>query len=213
MAKRIIFATGNENKMKEIREILSDCGLEILSMKEAGIRADVNEDGTTFEENACKKVSEIAKLAPEDILLADDSGLEIDYLNKEPGIYSARYLGEQTSYDIKNQALLYRLTGVEKERRTARFVCAIAAAVPEYGIFTTRGTIEGYIGWNMAGANGFGYDPIFYVDTYGCSTAELTMEEKNALSHRGNALRAMKAELIKRGILASPGCPQSRCGR
>ncbi len=202
MAKRILFATGNENKMKEIREILGDCGLEVLSLKEAGIAADVVEDGTTFEENACKKVTEIASLSPDDIILADDSGLEIDYLNREPGIYSARYLGEDTSYDIKNQALLYRLTGVEKERRSARFVCAIAAAVPGSGVFTTRGTIEGYIGWEMAGSNGFGYDPIFYVDAYGCSTAELTMEQKNALSHRGNALRAMKEELIKKGVLA-----------
>lgn len=202
MATRIIFATGNENKMKEIREILADCRMEILSMKEAAIEADVVEDGTTFEQNACIKVKEIAKLAPDDIILADDSGLEIDYLNKEPGIYSARYLGEDTSYDIKNQALLYRLTGVEKERRSARFVCAIAAAVPGCGVFTTRGTIEGYIGWKMAGANGFGYDPIFYVDSYGCSTAELTMEQKNTLSHRGNALRAMKEELINKGVLA-----------
>ena len=201
MADRIIFATGNENKMKEIREIMADCGLEILSIKEAALEADVIEDGTTFEENACKKVTEIAKLAPEDIILADDSGLEIDYLNKEPGIYSARYMGENTSYEIKNQQLLYRLTGVEKEQRSARFVCAIAAAAPGSEAFTTRGTIEGYIGWQPAGTNGFGYDPIFYVDTYGCSTAELSMEQKNALSHRGNALRAMKKELVKRGIL------------
>lgn len=201
MAKRIIFATGNENKMKEIREIMADCGLEILSIKETALEADVIEDGTTFEENACKKVTEIAKLAPEDIILADDSGLEIDYLNKEPGIYSARYMGENTSYEIKNQQLLYRLTGVEKEQRSARFVCAIAAAAPGSEAFTTRGTIEGYIGWQPAGTNGFGYDPIFYVDTYGCSTAELSMEQKNALSHRGNALRAMKKELVKRGIL------------
>ncbi len=201
MAKRIIFATGNENKMKEIREIMADCGLEILSIKEAALEADVIEDGTTFEENACKKVTEIAKLAPKDIILADDSGLEIDYLNKEPGIYSARYMGENTSYEIKNQQLLYRLTGVEKEQRSARFVCAIAAAAPGSEAFTTRGTIEGYIGWQPAGTNGFGYDPIFYVDTYGCSTAELSMEQKNALSHRGNALRAMKKELVKRGIL------------
>lgn len=215
MARRIIFATGNQNKMKEIREILSDCGLEILSMKEAGISADVAEDGAAFEENARLKAAQIAKLAPEDIVLADDSGLEIDYLNKEPGIYSARYMGEDTPYEVKNQALLYRLHGVEKERRTARFVCAIAAAVPdgvgiaEEGaaavpsgrILTTRGTVEGYIGWKPAGENGFGYDPIFYVEEYGCSTAELTMEQKNAFSHRGNALRAMKEELVNQGVL------------
>lgn len=201
MAGRIIFATGNQNKMKEIKEILSGCGMEVLSMKEAGITADVVEDGTTFEENAKIKASQIARLAPMDIVLADDSGLEIDYLNKEPGIYSARYLGEDTSYEIKNQALLYRMTGVEKERRTARFVCAIAAALPDGDIFTARGTIEGYIGWEPAGTNGFGYDPIFYVDACGCSTAELTMEQKNAFSHRGNALRAVKAELERRGYI------------
>lgn len=201
MAQRIIFATGNQNKMKEIRQILADTGLEILSMKEAGIALEVAEDGRTFEENAKLKASQIAKLAPEDIVLADDSGLEIDYLNKEPGIYSARYLGEDTSYKIKNQALLYRLSGVEKERRTARFVCAIAAAVPGSRVFTTRGTIEGYIGWKPAGEHGFGYDPIFYVDEYNCSTAQLTMEQKNMLSHRGTALRMMKGELIEQGVL------------
>lgn len=201
MPKRIIFATGNKNKMKEIREILSGCGLEILSMEEAGIRADVDENGATFEENAQLKAAEIAKLAPDDIILADDSGLEIDYLNKEPGIYSARYLGEDTSYEVKNQALLYRLAGVEKARRTARFVCAAAAVLPGGESFAVRGIIEGYIGWEPAGENGFGYDPIFYVDEYGCSTAQLPMEVKNQISHRGAALRAMKEELGKRGAL------------
>lgn len=206
--EKIIFATGNENKMAEIRMILDGLGMDILSQKEAGITADIVEDGETFEENALIKAKGVAEIAygnPEykdAIVLADDSGLEIDYLNKEPGIYSARYLGETTSYDVKNQTLLYRLTGVEKERRSARFVCAMAAAVPgSSAVITTRGTIEGYIGWQMSGANGFGYDPIFYLDAYGCSTAELSMEQKNELSHRGNALRAMKKELQKRGIL------------
>ena len=128
---RIIFATGNADKMKEIRMILSDIGMEILSMKEAGISADIVEDGATFEENAMIKARAIAKLAPEDIILADDSGLEIDYLNKEPGVYSARYMGEDTSYAIKNQNLIDRLDGVPKEQRTARFVCAIAAVLPD----------------------------------------------------------------------------------
>lgn len=201
MNQRIVFATTNEGKMNEIREILSDCGYDILSMKDAGICTDADEDGDTFEENARIKASCAAKQLPEDIVMADDSGLEIDYLNKEPGIYSARYLGEDTSYDIKNRALLDRLAGVEKEQRTARFVSAIAAAVPGKGIFTVRGTVEGYIGWEPAGTNGFGYDPIFYVDEYGCSTAELTMEQKNAFSHRGNALRAMKELLTEKGIL------------
>ena len=194
---RIIFATGNADKMKEIRMILSDIGMEILSMKEAGISADIIEDGATFEENAMIKARAIAKLAPEDIILADDSGLEIDYLNKEPGVYSARYMGEDTSYAIKNQNLIDRLDGVPNEQRTARFVCAIAAVLPDGSTRQTRGTIEGYIGWEPAGANGFGYDPIFYVDEYGCSTAQLSPEQKNAVSHRGNALRKMREELEK----------------
>ena len=194
---RIVFATGNANKMKEIRMILSDMGMEIISMKDAGVDVDIVEDGTTFEENAMIKAKAIAKLLPGDIVLADDSGLEIDYLNKEPGIYSARYMGEDTSYEIKNKNLIDRLEGVPKEQRTARFVCAIAAALPDGSTRTTRGTIEGYIGWEPAGENGFGYDPIFYVDAYGCSTAAMSREEKNAISHRGNALRKMKEELIK----------------
>jgi XTP/dITP diphosphohydrolase len=196
MAK-IIFATGNEHKMTEIREILAGLKAEILSMKDAGITADIVEDGSTFEENAVIKAKAVAKEV-DAIVLADDSGLEIDYLNKEPGVYSARYMGEDTSYEIKNQALLDRLKGVTKEKRTARFVCAIAAVFPHGEVIVKRGTIEGYIGDKPAGKNGFGYDPIFYVEEFQCSTAELTMEQKNALSHRGNALRAMKGDLEKR---------------
>ena len=192
MERKIIFATGNENKMKEIRMILSDLGMPILSMKEAGICVDVVEDGSTFEENALKKATEIAKTVDNCIVLADDSGLEIDYLNKEPGIYSARYAGEDTSYDIKNNLLLSRLEGVPDEKRTARFVCAIAAAFPDGTTDVVRGTIEGRIGYEIAGENGFGYDPIFYVPEYGCTTAQMSPEKKNQLSHRGNALRAMK---------------------
>ena len=192
MERKIIFATGNENKMKEIRMILSDLGMPILSMKEAGICVDVVEDGTTFEENALIKATEIAKNVQNCIVLADDSGLEIDYLNKEPGIYSARYAGENTSYDIKNNLLLSRLEGVPDEKRTARFVCAIAAAFPDGTTEVVRGTIEGRIGYEIAGENGFGYDPIFYVPEYGCTTAEMNPEQKNELSHRGKALRAMR---------------------
>lgn len=192
---RIIFATGNENKMKEIRMILADVGMEILSMREAGIAVDVEENGTTFEENALLKAKAIAALAPNDLVLADDSGLEIDCLNKEPGVYSARYLGEDTPYEIKNQKILERLSGVPKEQRTARFVCAIAAALPDGSTRTVRGTMEGYIGWEPAGANGFGYDPIFYTDAFACSNAQLSPEQKNAISHRGTALRLMREEL------------------
>ena len=192
--KKIIFATGNADKMKEIREILADLDAEILSMKEAGIQADIVEDGKTFEENAVIKATAISKLTGE-IVLADDSGLEIDYLNKEPGVYSARYMGEHTDYHTKNASLIKRLEGVPDEKRTARFVCAIAAVVPGHEPIVVRGTIEGYIGDKPAGENGFGYDPIFYVPDLNCSTAELSPEEKNARSHRGNALRAMREEL------------------
>lgn len=191
---RIIFATGNEGKMREIRMILSDLGLEILSMKEAGVFAEVEENGETFEENAVIKAKAIASLC-DDIVLADDSGLEIDALNKEPGVYSARYMGEDTSYHIKNANLIERLTGVPEEERSARFVCAIAAVLPDGRTFTTYGTIEGRIGHEERGENGFGYDPIFMLPEYGKSTAELSPELKNELSHRGKALRLMKEKL------------------
>ena len=198
MKHRIIFATGNAGKMREIREILSDFGLEILSMKEAGVAADMVEDGSTYEENALLKARAVAKKTGEpDIVLADDSGLEVDYLNKEPGIYSARYLGEDTPYTIKNHNLIERLNGVPAEKRTARFVCAIAAVLPDGRELTTRAAIEGRIDYEEKGQGGFGYDPIFYVPEFGKTTAELTEEEKNAVSHRGKALRAMKEELKK----------------
>ena len=195
MERKVIFATSNEGKMKEVRAILEDLGMEVLSMKEAGISVDVVEDGTTFEENAVIKATEIQKVCGE-IVLADDSGLEVDYLNKEPGIYSARYMGEDTSYKIKNQSLIDRLEGVEDEKRTARFVCAIAAAFPDGSVEVTRGTIEGQIGYEEKGENGFGYDPIFYVPEYGCTTAQLSPKQKNEVSHRGKALRLMK-EVIR----------------
>lgn len=190
--------------MVEIRMILADLGVEILSQREAGIQADVVEDGTSFEENALIKATEIARIAKtmkgyEDaVVLADDSGLEIDHLNKEPGIYSARYMGEDTSYDIKNRNLIERLEGVPKEQRTARFVCAIAAAFPDGSSEVVRGTMEGQIGYEPAGANGFGYDPIFYLPEYGCTSAQLEPEKKNELSHRGEGLRKMKAILEDR---------------
>ena len=166
MKKRIVFATGNAGKMKEIKMILGDLGMPVVSMKEAGIEADIVEDGTSFAENAQIKASAIFEKC-HDIVLADDSGLEIDYLNKEPGIYSARYMGEDTSYDIKNQTLLDRLEGVPDEKRTARFVCAIAAAMPDGSCEVVRGTMEGIIGHEIAGENGFGYDPIFFLPEYG----------------------------------------------
>ena len=193
--KRIVFATGNENKMKEIRMILEDLGMEILSMKEAGVDVDIVEDGASFEENAEIKARAVARVLTNDIVLADDSGLEIDYLDKAPGIYSARFAGEETSYDIKNRILLDRLEGVPDEERTARFVCAIAAVFPDGTVAVVRETIEGRVAYEPAGDNGFGYDPIFYVPEYGCTTAQMSPEQKNELSHRGKALRSMRAIL------------------
>lgn len=198
---KIVFATGNKDKMREIREIMQDMNVEVISMKDAGITVDIVEDGKTFEENALIKARAVAAYT-DAIVLADDSGLEIDYLNKEPGVYSARYLGEDTSYTIKNRALLDRLEGVEKEKRTARFVCAIAAVLPDKTELVTRQTMEGYIGDEPEGENGFGYDPIFYLDEFGCSSAALSREQKNAISHRGKGLHAMKELLRARGSIS-----------
>ncbi len=205
---KLIFATGNPGKMKEIREILADLPARILSMKEAGLEADIVEDGKTFEENAILKAKAVAQLAAGSrklpgqeeplVVLADDSGLEIDWLHKEPGIYSARYMGEDTSYHIKNANLISRLEGVPPLKRTARFVCALAAVLPDGEVCTARGVIEGQIGYEEKGSNGFGYDPIFYLPDRGKTTAELSPEEKNAISHRGEALRAIKKILEER---------------
>ena len=199
MGKRIVFATGNAHKMVEIRSILEDLNMPIFSMKEAGVDIDIVEDGKTFEENALIKARAISKILSEDIILADDSGLEIDYLDKAPGIYSARFMGEDTPYIEKNTKILEKLEGVEDKDRTARFVCTIAAVFPDGREEVVRGTIEGIIGHEIEGENGFGYDPIFYVPEMGCTTATMSPEKKNELSHRGNALRKMKA-IIKEEI-------------
>lgn len=198
--KKIIFATGNKDKMREIREIMADVDVEVVSMKEAGIEVDVVEDGTTFEENGLIKARAIAEYT-DAIVLADDSGLEVDYLDKAPGVYSARFMGEDASYVIKNQAIIDKLDGVPKEERTARFVCAIAAVLPDKSELVVRETMEGYIGYEAEGENGFGYDPIFYLDEFGCSSAALSREQKNEISHRGKALRAVKEILLSRGSL------------
>lgn len=192
--EKIIFATGNEGKMREVRMILGDLGIQAISMKEAGVTAEADENGTTFEENAIIKAKEIMEKTGE-IVLADDSGLEVDALGGEPGIYSARYMGYDTSYHIKNNSLIERLEGKTGEERSARFVCAIAACFPDGRVLTTRGTMEGQIGYEEKGENGFGYDPVFYLPEYQCYSAELPLEEKNKLSHRGKALRLMKEAL------------------
>ena len=204
MVKKIVFATGNAGKIKEIQVILADMGLEVVSMKEAGVSVDIEENGSTYEENALIKSRAVAdclaKMGQREdaVVMADDSGLEIDCLNGEPGVFSARYMGEDTSYHIKNANLIGRLEGVEDARRTARFVCAIAAVFPDGETVVTRGVIEGRIGYELRGDNGFGYDPIFYLPEYGRTAAELTDEEKNRISHRSRALEQMKEELKKR---------------
>lgn len=199
--KRVIFATSNEGKMKEIRLLLADTDVEVQSLKEAGIHANIIEDGETFEENALIKVKTIGKEVPGAIILADDSGLEVDYLNKEPGVHSARYMGEDTPYSIKNQAIIEQLADAVGEERSARFVCVIAALLPDGRTLTTRATIEGRIGYKEEGENGFGYDPILYLPEYHTTTAGLSIEEKNKISHRGKALQQMKKLLTDGGIL------------
>ncbi len=189
---KIIIATGNAGKMREIKSIFNNSDYEVVSMKEEGIVADVDENGATFEENALIKAREIAKLSGH-VVLADDSGLEVDCLNKEPGIYSARYMGEDTPYSIKNANIIERLADVEFEKRTARFVCAVAAVYPDGKELVVRETMEGYIGYEEKGSNGFGYDPIFYLKEFDKTSAEISLEEKNQVSHRGKAFRAIKA--------------------
>ncbi|MCI8958531.1 MAG: RdgB/HAM1 family non-canonical purine NTP pyrophosphatase [Lachnospiraceae bacterium] len=198
MKHRIIFATGNPGKMREIRQILGDLGCEILSMKEAGAAPEIVEDGTTFGENAEIKARAVWACTGE-IVLADDSGLVIDYLGGEPGIYSARYMGENTSYEIKNRNLIERLSQAQGAERAARFVCNIAAVLPDGRVLHTEAVMEGVIAQEPAGSGGFGYDPILLLTEYGVTSAELTMEEKNRISHRGKALEAMKQKL--KGIL------------
>ncbi|NLC19185.1 MAG: XTP/dITP diphosphatase [Clostridiales bacterium] len=192
--RRVIFATSNEGKMKEIREIMKDMDIELLSLKDLDINPDIVENGSSFEENAIIKAKQVMEITGE-IVMADDSGIEIDYLGKAPGIYSARFLGEDTPYDIKNQYILDKLAQAEDEERSARFVCVIACAFPDGKIITSEGIIEGYIAKKISGSNGFGYDPIFYVPEYSCTTAEMPPELKNEISHRGKALRSMKSKL------------------
>lgn len=195
MTKKLIFATNNQGKVNEIRQILGD-GYEVYSLKDLGIHIDIVEDGESFEENAIIKAEAICRETGE-MVLADDSGFEVDYLNGEPGIYSARYLGEDTSYDIKNADLLRRCKEAGEGERGARFVCVIACAYPDGRVETTKGVIEGELAYEPKGTNGFGFDPIFYLPERGCTTGELEPEEKNRISHRGIALRKM-VELLER---------------
>lgn len=203
--KEIIFATKNKNKIKEINGIINDLLVElnikeqkfkVISMQDYGIDIDVIEDGETFLENSIKKSVEINKITNA-IVLSDDSGLEIDFLNKQPGIYSARFMGEDTSYDIKNAKILELLKNVPFEQRTARFVCVISCTLENGQTLSKTATMEGHIANTSAGNGGFGYDPIFYIEEYAKTSSELTPSEKNKISHRGKALRLMIKELIE----------------
>jgi len=196
MIKEFVFATKNPHKMVEIRAILGDMGVPIYSMEDIGVSVDVVEDGATFEENAIKKAVEIGRIIGRTVL-ADDSGLEVDYMNKEPGIYSARFGGVETSYKVKNQMIIDRLKDAKEEERTARFVCVIAMAEPNGCVTTVRGIIEGKIAHEAYGGNGFGYDPIFYVPSEGCTTAQMPSIVKNKLSHRGQALRKIRKIILE----------------
>lgn len=193
---RIIIATSNDGKMKEFRRLLAHKNVDVLSMREAGINIDIDENGTTFEENAAIKAKAVCDIT-HTLCLSDDSGLVIDFLNGEPGIYSARYLGHDTPYEEKNRIIVDRLKGVPTEKRTARFVCAVAAAFPDGRVITVKDTMEGLIAESPAGCGGFGYDPIFFFPSKGMTSAELTPDEKNAVSHRGKALRKMVSILEK----------------
>jgi XTP/dITP diphosphohydrolase len=198
MMETIIFATKNKGKIKEINAILADMDVNVISMEDAGITVDVVEDGTTFEENSMKKAVQIMEISGK-ITLADDSGLEIDAMDKAPSVYSARFMGEDTPYPERFKAIFEKLDGVPEEKRTARFVSCIAAAFPDGRRLTSLDTVEGIIGYEVKGENGFGYDPIFFVPEKGRYMAELSAEEKNAISHRGKALGKMK-ELLKKEL-------------
>ena len=194
--KKIVFATGNDGKMREIREILKDLGMEVLSMKEAGVTLDIVEDGNTFGDNAELKARAVWKETG-GIVLADDSGLVVDCLNGEPGILSARYMGEDTSYEIKNQNILDRASHAKGSERSARFICNIAAVLPDGQVLHTEESMEGLLADRPAGEEGFGYDPILYIPEFGVTSAQLTLDQKNKISHRGKALEAMKGRLIE----------------
>ena len=192
--KKFIVATRNNGKLQEIREILADFDYEVLSVEEAGINKEIEENGTTFEENALIKAHDIWQMTGETVM-ADDSGLEVEYLNGAPGIYSSRFAGDGATDNDRNKKLLELLEGVPFEKRKARFVCAIAVIHPDESNFIVRGTCEGYIALKPEGINGFGYDPLFYMPEFGMTTAQMKPEQKHNISHRGKALQKMINQL------------------
>lgn len=186
---KIIIATNNQGKVREFKAMLTPLGYEPVSLKDAGIVADVVEDGETFEENAHKKARAIYELCGCPVI-ADDSGLQVDFLDGAPGIYSARYAGEDATDKERCEKILSELEGVDEGMRSARFMCALYCIIDEEKEFSVTGTLEGFIGTEMRGENGFGYDPIFMVDEER-SLAEMSAEEKNGISHRAAALKQL----------------------
>ena len=199
--KRLIFATSNKDKVREIKEMTQDMNVEVLSSADIGFDKDVEENGVTFVDNAiikAKAISEYIKNEKKEycdaVVLADDSGLEIDYYDKAPGVYSHRWLGERTYFQAMTD-VINDMKDVPIEKRGARFVCSMAAVLPDDSIATTIQNCEGVVGYKIEGDNGFGYDPFFFVPEFGCTTAQMTPEQKNEISHRGKALREMLAIL------------------
>ena len=216
----IIFATTNEGKLSEIKRIMEGLDIELLTMKQIGFTEDIDENGQTFEDNAAIKAVAVAGFIKENrpeyadaIIMADDSGLEIDAMGKMPGVQSHRWLGERT-YEQAMTDIINELEGKPENERTARFVCSVSAsgdavkpivtdeeALKYNGAAVVRETVEGMVAHELKGENGFGYDPFFYVPEYGCTTAEMSPDRKNEISHRGKAVRAMRDRLVKAGIL------------
>ena len=192
---KLIIATSNKDKVREIGEILKDTPFTAVSMHEEGLDPDIVEDGKTFEENALIKARAVHGLAENCYVMADDSGLCIDALDGAPGIYSARFCGEDSTYPEKFAKIFDMLRDIPEEKRTAKFVCSIAVVRPDGTDFTVRGEVCGILHEKPAGDGGFGYDPIFYVPEFGMTTAQMTKEQKNSISHRGKALRAMAEKL------------------
>lgn len=195
---QLTLATKNAGKVREIKKILPE--FDIQTMTEAGIELDIEENGETFEENALIKARAIWKVCG-GLVIADDSGLEIDYLGGQPGVHSSRFMGEDTDYVIKNRELIHRLEKAKEGERKAHFVAVIACILPDGREFTTRGTMEGEIAMEPSGTEGFGYDPILYLPDYGCTSAQISLEEKNKISHRGKALKKMRERLNREGVV------------
>lgn len=196
--KKMVLATSNANKLREIREILKDLDIEILSLADVGLEGiEIIEDGLTYEENSLKKAREIMKRTGLDAI-ADDSGLEVDALEGAPGVYSARFAGENATDALNNALLLEKLKAVPEPERSARFVSVVSVAFALGGEIAVRGTVEGRIGFEPQGENGFGYDPLFYYPEGNCTFAQLDPKLKNRISHRSRALGALHSALQER---------------